>query len=365
MESDGSLNINNLYFYLNGERIAYGPVFGDDGLYFYYNDHLGNVRMITSEYGDTCYDADYFPWGGVIQAFQNSCPTQYFQFAGKERDPIMDIDYFEARFFQDVMGRFYSPDLLGGHIEDPQTLNKYTYVRDNPVSLSDATGLDFYLSCQSASSTCAADAGGNLVQGQYTADKNGNMTFQPTVVTSASLQDPNSGNSATVNQNGVQITTPNGTSEGIFINGTPAANDIRGSGQLAGLSFNVNYSDERGGNLAGGTFSFNGSAADARSLLAERGAFNYGLRDEFDGSMFGFHPGTGQFRFGTGPSSHLSVPDDWVLKGAAGMEGELTFVFVQNPELTTPVSGGFHVDAHVGGGHARDVICGITGLGCQ
>jgi hypothetical protein len=30
------------------------------------------------------------------------------------------------------MGRFLSPDDFGGHLEDPQTLNKYAYVGNNP-----------------------------------------------------------------------------------------------------------------------------------------------------------------------------------------------------------------------------------------
>lgn len=34
-----------------------------------------------------------------------------------------------------------SPDPLGGQLIDPQTLNKYTYVRNNPVNLIDPTGL--------------------------------------------------------------------------------------------------------------------------------------------------------------------------------------------------------------------------------
>ena len=141
METDSALNVDNLYFYVNGQRVAYGPALGNGGLYFYYTDHNGNVKMITNDSGLACYDADYFPFGGVINTWENSCPHQYYQFAGKDRDPVMGVDYFGARFYQDTMARFYSPDPLGGSLEDPQTLNRYTYVRNNPLRFTDPTGL--------------------------------------------------------------------------------------------------------------------------------------------------------------------------------------------------------------------------------
>src|SRR5215469_6483398 len=39
------------------------------------------------------------------------------------------------------LGRFNSPDPLGGDIGDPQTLNRYAYVRNNPLTLTDPTGM--------------------------------------------------------------------------------------------------------------------------------------------------------------------------------------------------------------------------------
>src|ERR1051326_4454664 len=66
-------------------------------------------------------------------------------FTGKERDSESGLDNFGARYNASSMGRFMSADPMGGHLEDPQTLNRYSYVRNNPLNLTDPTGLDFYL----------------------------------------------------------------------------------------------------------------------------------------------------------------------------------------------------------------------------
>jgi hypothetical protein len=56
------------------------------------------------------------------------------------------LDYFGARYLSAAQGRFTSPDPLleSGRIYDPQTWNRYTYVRNNPLRFIDPTGLDFY-----------------------------------------------------------------------------------------------------------------------------------------------------------------------------------------------------------------------------
>jgi RHS repeat-associated protein len=60
---------------------------------------------------------------------------------GKERDSESGLDNFGARYNASSMGRFMSPDPLGGRMLDPQTLNKYAYVRNNPTTLIDPTGM--------------------------------------------------------------------------------------------------------------------------------------------------------------------------------------------------------------------------------
>jgi RHS repeat-associated protein len=66
---------------------------------------------------------------------------------GKERDQETGLDYFGARYYGSALGRFTSPDWSGSpepvpyaNLGDPQTLNLYAYVRDNPLSRSDPDG---------------------------------------------------------------------------------------------------------------------------------------------------------------------------------------------------------------------------------
>jgi RHS repeat-associated protein len=68
-----------------------------------------------------------------------------YRCTGKERDTESGNDYFGARYYASSMGRFLSPDPL--YIEmhrlvDPQQLNLYAYGRNNPLRVTDPTGLD-------------------------------------------------------------------------------------------------------------------------------------------------------------------------------------------------------------------------------
>jgi RHS repeat-associated protein len=68
-------------------------------------------------------------------------------FTGKERDTESGNDYFGARYYASSMGRFMSPDWSAkvepvpySKLDDPQSLNLYAYVRNNPLGGVDADG---------------------------------------------------------------------------------------------------------------------------------------------------------------------------------------------------------------------------------
>lgn len=65
------------------------------------------------------------------------------RYTGKERDAESGLDYFGARYMSSNMGRFMSPDpviITPERLANPQELNLYAYVANNPLRFIDPTG---------------------------------------------------------------------------------------------------------------------------------------------------------------------------------------------------------------------------------
>jgi RHS repeat-associated protein len=76
----------------------------------------------------------------------NTCPQNY-KWTGKERDAETGNDNFDARYYSSTYGRFLSADWSAvpapvpyANLTNPQTLNLYAIVRDNPESYADLDG---------------------------------------------------------------------------------------------------------------------------------------------------------------------------------------------------------------------------------
>jgi RHS repeat-associated protein len=58
------------------------------------------------------------------------------------RDPESGLDQTPNRMLNSGYGRWASPDPLAGDVTNPQSLNRYAYVMNNPATLTDPLGLD-------------------------------------------------------------------------------------------------------------------------------------------------------------------------------------------------------------------------------
>jgi RHS repeat-associated protein len=144
-ESDLNGNFTGEYVFFGGKRVARRDV-ASGNIFYYADDMLGSSRTIVQA-GQTapCYDADFYPYGGE-RDIVNTCPQNY-KFEGKERDTETNNDDFGARYYSWRFGRWLSVDWSSvpapvpyANLANPQTLNLYAMVSDDPESFADLDG---------------------------------------------------------------------------------------------------------------------------------------------------------------------------------------------------------------------------------
>jgi RHS repeat-associated protein len=144
-ETDLSGNVQNNYIFFNGQRVARNDSSGV--IHYYFSDHLGSHGVVENATGTVCeQDIDYYPYGGQENDY---CPdvSQNYKFTGKERDAESGLDMFGARYYGSSLGRFMTPDWATkpvavpyAHYGNPQSLNLYSYVQNNPTTVGDPDG---------------------------------------------------------------------------------------------------------------------------------------------------------------------------------------------------------------------------------
>jgi RHS repeat-associated protein len=144
-ESDTSGSFTNEYVFFGGKRVAM-RVISSGTIYYYEGDMLGSARtMVQAGQTTPCFDADFLPYGQEVD-YTSTCGTNY-RFEGKERDLETGDDNFGARYYRSNLGRWLSADWSAvpapvpyANLTNPQTLNLYAMVSDNPETFADLDG---------------------------------------------------------------------------------------------------------------------------------------------------------------------------------------------------------------------------------
>jgi len=155
-ELDGSNNWKHSNVFSGGRLTA---TYDTVGLHYALADPLGTKRVQANVLGQVDENCTSLPFGNDLGtnpgvncwAPQNGLQTNddatEHHFTGKERDTESGNDYFEARYYASSMGRFMSPDWSAKYepipyakLDNPQSLNLYSYVLNNPLSAVDPDG---------------------------------------------------------------------------------------------------------------------------------------------------------------------------------------------------------------------------------
>ena len=108
---------------------------------YWHGDHLGSSSVITDSAGTKVQAVTYYPFGNTRtnQSFTTPAVDVPYKYTGKELDST-GLYYYEARYYDATLARFISADTIVPNPRDPQSLNRYSYVENNPLKYIDPTG---------------------------------------------------------------------------------------------------------------------------------------------------------------------------------------------------------------------------------
>jgi RHS repeat-associated protein len=127
------------YVIVGGKRIA-----RIDGVstYYYHQDHLGSSAVMTIQDGQNdgniVETTSYMPFGGVREHTGTNVTS--YKYTGQEHDAETGLYNYNARFYDPAIGIFISPDTIVPNHMNPQSLNRYSYVLNNPLMYIDPSG---------------------------------------------------------------------------------------------------------------------------------------------------------------------------------------------------------------------------------
>jgi RHS repeat-associated protein len=125
------------YYYLGSQRVAVRKP--DGAVNWLHGDHLGSTSLATDADGQQVSRQLYYPFGEVRWA-SAEMPTD-FGYTGQRLDGT-GLMFYHARYYAPVLGRFISADSIVPELGNPQSLNRYSYVLNNPFRYTDPTGHD-------------------------------------------------------------------------------------------------------------------------------------------------------------------------------------------------------------------------------
>ena len=150
--NDGEVRKIN-YIFAGGKAVAIFETSNRaaDLLRYVHHDHLGSVSAYTDENGNLVQELSYDAWGRR----RNPVNWEYYSstedadawhprgFGGHEHLDVFDMVNMDGRMYDPVVGRFLSPDPYIQMPDFTQSLNRYAYCINNPLSLTDPTGYNW------------------------------------------------------------------------------------------------------------------------------------------------------------------------------------------------------------------------------
>ena len=109
------------------------------GLQYFLTDHLGSVIAVTNSSGTLTSQQRYLPFGQERADVGTIAQTDYGYTGQRDNTYIKLIDY-RSRWYDPYINHFIQPDSIILNLYNPQNLNRYSYVSNQPINFNDPSG---------------------------------------------------------------------------------------------------------------------------------------------------------------------------------------------------------------------------------
>jgi len=126
-------------YYWGGKRVAF---YSGGSVHFQHQDWMGTERARTTYNGAVEGTFTSLPFGDGLTTASGT-DTDASHFAMLDHDYEDETDHAQFRQYSEAQGRWLSPDPYYGSYDasNPQSMNRYVYVMNNPLSGTDPSGL--------------------------------------------------------------------------------------------------------------------------------------------------------------------------------------------------------------------------------
>jgi len=95
---------------------------------------------VTDASGAKVEEIHYKPYGATDWDSNGEAGGTNYRYNGQQLDIETTLYFYHARYYDPILGRFLSADVVGVNHSVPQSLNKYSYVFNNPIQYVDPNG---------------------------------------------------------------------------------------------------------------------------------------------------------------------------------------------------------------------------------
>lgn len=140
------------YIFACGKMVAIVSQEAIAKVLYVHHDHLGSIQAYSDEVGNLYQELSYDAWGlrrnpETLEAYEFSTSSNAFDehgFGGHEHIDLFELINMDGRMYDPVVGRFISADPFVQCPDFTQSLNRYAYCINNPLTLIDPSGYSWF-----------------------------------------------------------------------------------------------------------------------------------------------------------------------------------------------------------------------------